>query len=611
MKRIAIPLLLLALAGAIITAALPLLMSSANVRTRIISQLEDLTGHKVSFHGDPTVSFSPYLGIELSDLVVTSAADEPDGMPLLMVEQVRGKLGLIAALAGKVSVVEYRFIRPKLTLTVSAAGAANWAFARGELHDAFAQAGTDGDSTGSSTTGPFVLGDIEFQDGIIDYANAESGNSKSFTNVTGVLHWHNTDAPMDLSASAVWGGENFTVFMDVDQPLTLFAGGQSAVSALVRSAPFELEYNGEANMLSDLYLAGAVSGQVPSVQRLAEILDWDFGYFTKIRELRLEGDINATSETVAMTDVEVNLGDQSASGVLSLTRDENDDPHLNGTLAFGQVDATTYLASITDAAEVAQNQGSRKFDVDLRVSANSLKIGPIVLENLAAAISQTMYGWAFDVGDATTFGGSLIAKVGQHQADQGKVHSVEASLRNADAAALSAFLSDGKIGPSGQMDVDINMKSSGLEATQLLPNANGELYFNIRDGQIVGLDLNSLLTQENEGSSVLHPLSIGGSTPFEQFETKFFINRGIASISKSVLKSENSSIQFHGNADLFRGGIALRAQSLTDEGPTGQRLFIGGSLNNPLVSLEAASPATPRPAPASTPTQDDNNGVSN
>ncbi|MFK7902008.1 MAG: AsmA family protein, partial [Nitratireductor sp.] len=82
--------------------SLPFVVSSETVRNGIITTIQDLTGRTVSFSGDPAVTTNPFLGIEITNLIVEDEKSGDSTIPLFNVERMQAKLDLLPALIGNV-----------------------------------------------------------------------------------------------------------------------------------------------------------------------------------------------------------------------------------------------------------------------------------------------------------------------------------------------------------------------------------------------------------------------------------------------------------------------------------------------------------------------------
>ncbi|MCB1455524.1 MAG: AsmA family protein, partial [Nitratireductor sp.] len=81
-------------------AALPLMVSTERVRTGIIHKAIQLTGRQVSIAGKPRISFSPFLGIEVGNIIVEGSGT--DKQPFAEIEKLRARIEVLPLLAGSI-----------------------------------------------------------------------------------------------------------------------------------------------------------------------------------------------------------------------------------------------------------------------------------------------------------------------------------------------------------------------------------------------------------------------------------------------------------------------------------------------------------------------------
>ena len=74
---------------------------------------------------------------------------------------------------------------------------------------------------------------------------------------------------------------------------------------------------------------------------------------------------------------------------------------------------TVFLQTTTGDQNIVDPNIIGDFHVDMRLSANSISAENITLNNVAAAIVMKDDNWIFDIGDAQTLGGNIIAKLGE------------------------------------------------------------------------------------------------------------------------------------------------------------------------------------------------------
>ena len=584
MKRFMMMLAVLMLILAGIVASLPLFVSSSTVRTYILEHLEGLTGREVTFRGDPGVSFNPFLGIEIRDLIISDPMANEGDPPLLDASKVQAQLEIIPALFGQIKISQYLLVRPRLNLKVYTDGNSNWHFKKGKLHVAFKETKENLQEENSNTTITAELGTFLIDDGTVSYEDTITGQTENITSINGTILWPTTNQQAIFNSTAIWRGEIVASQFELSKPLKLMAGGESEASISFESAPAAIEFTGSANMLSNLFVKGDLELNTPSLRRFSEFFVTDFTDFYLPGTIDLSGKIEATGDAMRLTDAQMSIAGHNANGVISLGWDEIDNASIDGTLAFDTIDLSTFIEENSETIEQLTSPGETKgIKVDLRVSANSIDVGFLELSQVAAAVNVAGDNWTFDVGDSQTLGGNLIARIGERQEEDGPLVLMEVTAMDVDAASVSELFPERLIGMTGKGNFNASLRSKNFAGLLGVSGLNGSLTAGLENGSITGIDIPLLLSGNND-----NPIGadLGDKTEFENARFNFFLNNGIASISQSSIDNQQSKIQMIGRVDLRQGNLALRAQEVTDGAPEPERLFIGGTLKAPLVSLK-------------------------
>ncbi len=588
MKRIAIIagfLVCLVILGIL---SLPFILSSDVVRGRILAHLNDLTGNAVNFRGAPSVSFSPFLGIEVSDLTVVDPHSENEQGMLLRVESVKAKLDLLPALIGNVEISEYQLIRPELNLIAREDGKASWDFKSGSLQQAISNAQQTSEETSETDDVKARLGSFDIVDGSIKYRDTSNNISREVAGIAGRVLWTNTSDSMEVDVDAIWRNEKISVAAMIEEPIKIFGGGESALSTNFVSGPLTFDYSGKANMFSNLFVEGNFEGSTPSINRLAEFLRTDLGSLRIIGSWSAKGKLNATLETTLLSDATLQINDNTATGVVRLAQTESGGQKLDGTLAFDEIELAETLTSSDSVADPIENAAPENFDIDLRISANAINTGRFALENVAAVINSNKNGWKIDIGNADAFGGSLVAQIASEVTDAGKQLALKFTTKASDAEALESIIGKQQWSIEGALDLKGDLRTQ-LRAKSLAElRFNGELVAASKEGSIDGIDLVEVFEGIQKGSSgVVRSAAKDGNTDYDAMDFKVFLSNSIASISKASIIADGTQIQLLGDADLTKGTLAIRAQRLDEEGPIPGRIIIGGTLNDPLVTVRS------------------------
>ena len=571
---------------------LPLFLSSDLVRGRILDHLTSLTGASVSFRGTPSVSFSPFLGIEIADLTVIDPHSDDPATPLLRVESIKAKLDLLPAIIGNIEISKYQLIRPELKLIQRTDGKSSWNFTSGTLKAALDASREDSESNSSTRSATPKLGEFDIIGGTIRFTSEGAESGHEIASINGQLNWSDTDDQMVIFADAIWRNEMVKVQTFIEEPIKIFAGGESEITSNLISDPLSFDFTGKANMFSNLFVEGDIDAQTPSINRLAEFLRIDLGTLRTLGAWSANGRLNATLETTLLSDATLTINNRTATGVVRIANRETGGQKLDGTLAFDEISLVEYISQGEPGTATITEATPGDLDIDLRISANEIDAGRFTLGNVAAAITSNEKGWQFDIGNSEAFGGTLVAQIGTENLETGTQLSLKFNTKNSDASELESIIGTQEWTIDGTVDLKGDLRTQLSSETLSNLRFSGELEAGSKEGTINGIDLIKAFKSIQDGrSGVIRGDALSGDTEYETLELKVFLGNNIASISKASILSEKTQIQLLGDADLSKGTLAIRAQRLSEGSPIPGRLMIGGTLNDPLVTIGS----TPEP----------------
>ena len=600
MKRILVALVLALVIATALVAALPFLISSDLVKERLLSGARELTGREVTFRGNPSVSFNPFLGVEILDVAIADA-DDPS-KSLVSMEKMQAQLEVLPALIGQAEITNFRFFRPHFTLTVNTSGISNWVFDKGQfrrhLDQLSAQAGQTDDTAPPPALPPLALGRFEIIDGNVTYSDEISGIDHAITNLNGTVNWPTAQSRFQSDLKGVWRGEQVALNLNAANMMHLLSGKKTDLDFKLQSAPVEASFNGQANIIADLHLAGALSINSPSFNRFAEFLDYSLLDGLFFGEFSASGMVDATPKGASLTGASVSIGGNQSSGLLQWSLGEDEVPKVNGTLAFDSVSLNNFLQAVTQQRSIAASgqtdlPENTPLELDLRLSANTVQMGEITATEFAATLSSAKGVWFLDVGNASLFSGSLIAKLETDFNDLSPKFKLNASASGLDLATLFNALGADTTALSGSMKLKLEAITSGETHYELAKNTNGKVELNVSPATITNLDFARVYEALNQKEFRLTPDDVSGTTTLEELAIEFSIFDGIAWTTDNHLQSNGHKLTLIGNADLYLGGLALRgdleplaAQDQTAEEVKRSKrsLFIGGTLMAPLLT---------------------------
>ena len=568
--------------------AIPFLVSSQAVRNGITAKIEEVTGRKVTFQGDPTLSFSPFLGFEISDLELGSAQETEDDAPLLRVEKVKAEIDLLPILSGNIEITEYQFLRPRINFKVDENGKGNWEFKSGGLNKAIQKAVENRTNQTDKNLPDLTLGDLVITDGIVTYEDVTSGSKETITGMNGILAWSQTASALDISGNGIWRGEGITTNINIENPIQIFSGGESQVAVDINSQPINFTFEGAANMFANLFVKGELEAKSPSINRLAEVLNIDLGDFTSSDPWSAKGILEATSNNKNLSEASFSIGEDTATGVIRISSNKSEKSKLDGTLAFESIDLVNYFNSLGLTLDKKINPNiTNDLNIDLRVSSQSINIGAITLDKVAAAIIMDEQGWTFDIGDASAFGGKLIAKLGERIKKDKRQAFLELSTLDMDAQSISNLFTSKTIGIKGITSFSANVRTNKLADGLLNSGLNGTFSGSFTAGEIMGIDLNELIAQKEDSlSSKAFEYSDDATTSFQEMKIKLFLNNGIAALSQSNIKTGETIIQAIGDINLHEGKLDIQLQEIDENGPSPYRHILRGSVLTPSVTFQ-------------------------
>jgi AsmA protein len=588
MKRLITGTLIVLLLIAACLIAIPFLVSSQTVRNGITAKIEEVTGSKVTFQGNPSLSFTPFLGFEISDLELASSQSNGDAQPLLKVEKVKAQINLLPALSGNVDITEYQFLRPRFFFKTDKDGRSNWKFSNGKFRKAIKTALENRANQTTDKLPELKVGNLLITDGILVYEDELSQTEETITGMNGMLSWPQADNALDISGNGIWRGEGVTTNLNIENPIEIFSGGESSVTVELNSQPVSLSFAGVANMFANLFVKGDIEANSPSINRLAEVLKVDLGDFKSSDPWSVQGILEATANNTNLSQASFSIGEDTATGVILISSDEAGKSKIDGTLAFEQIDLVNYFNSLSfNPGDKINPTIVKDLNIDLRISSKSINIGTITLDKVAAAIIMDEQGWTFDIGDAFAFDGKLIAKFGERINEDKRQAYLELSATDMDAQNISNLFASKEFGISGRTSFAANVRTNKLAEGLLNSGINGTFSGEFKEGQINGLNLTDLITKTAADlASEPFAFSDSASTSYQQMNVKVFLNNGIASLSQTNVETQTAKMQAIGDINLYQQTLDIQLQAVDKDKPKPYRYLFKGSVFEPTVTFQ-------------------------
>ncbi len=331
----------------------------------------------------------------------------------------------------------------------------------------------------------------------------------------------------------------------------------------VSGAPLQLAFDGSASALPTLKIDGALGVDAPS---LRDAMRWTgssklpfggFGRFT----LRAQSDI--TGGVVALSNVSVEVDGNAAEGALTLST--GGQRLVQGTLAADALDLTPYLSGVRLLARNERNwdalpialDGFGDFNLDLRLSAASIKLSTAQLGRTAVAANLHHGKLDLTVGEAQAFGGTARGTLGLNVAENGVGVSSHMQLVDVDLDdCLGQLFGVHKL--AGHGNLTMNVDGSGASVMAVTRALNGTASLTAHSGALSGINVEQLLRRLQR-----RPLSgsgdfRSGSTPFDELAINLKIDQGTVSVNDMHIDGPSVKLAVGGQASVPARDLDLK-----------------------------------------------------
>ena len=560
LKRLAIAVAAVVAAAFVTLIALSFLIPAASVRDAVKSEIHAVTGLDPMLGNDVSLSLFPSGTVRFRNVLL---GDDRTGEPAVAADELTARLRYFPLLAGRIEIADVTLVRPVINVTFSAAGQSNWSGLIVSLAHALQP---DPDRTAS-------FSEIGIQDGTVVVHDAGKDATERLEDVNFQVAWPSISRSFGANGHFVWNDEPVEASLTLSDFLAALTGDRSGVKLRLSSAPLNLAFDGAATDQPTLKIDGTLDVEAAS---LRDALRWTgkskvpFGGFGRFA-LRAQSDIGGG--VASLSNVNVELDGNSAEGALTLATDGH--RLVQGTLAADALDLTPYVSGVRLLARNENNwnrlpialNGFSDFNLDLRLSAASIKIADAQLGR--TAVAATMHDGKLDltIGESQAFGGIAKGTLGIASADNGvavtsNMQFVDVDLEN----CLGQIFGMHKV--EGRGNLAVNLDGAGNSVLAVTHALNGTATLNAQSGVLAGIDVEQLLRRLER-----RPLSGNGDfrqgrTPFDQLGISLKVDQGLVSIDDMHIDGPSVQLAVAGQAsvptrDLDLKGVATLVSTTT------------------------------------------------
>jgi AsmA protein len=580
-----------AIAGGAIIAALfvtlmvfPFFIPAATVRDAVKTEIHAVTGLDPTLRGGVSVSLFPHPSVSFHDVLL---GDDGSTEPVATADELTARLSYFPLLAGRIEIADVTLSRPTINVSLLPDGRSNWS----GLAAALAHALEPNPNRSAS------FSEIGVHDGTVVVHDAQKRLIQQFDDVEFQVAWPSISRTFAANGQFTWRDQPVDASLTLSDFQAALTGQRSGVKLRLSSEPLNVTFDGAASNQPTLKIEGTLNLDSPS---LRQALNWTgnskvpFGGFERFA---LRAQSNIGNGIASLTKVNVELDGNRAEGSLTLATDGH--RGVQGTLASDSLDLTPYVsgARLMPANERRWDRvpivmdGMDDFNVDLRLSAASIKIGSAQLGRTAVAAVMNDGTLNVTVGESQSFGGVATGSFGLGNANGGIEVSSHLRFDNIDlAAGLGQLFGLHKLQGRGTLTVDLG--GSGASVWALTRTLNGTASLNAHDGALDGINVEQVLRQLER-----RPLSGGGSlhsgrTPFDQLVLNVKIEQGIVSIADLHLSGPAARVAMSGQASIPARDLDLEGRATLISTETANEFelpfTVGGSWDEPRILPDAS-----------------------
>ncbi len=471
------------------------LIPASVYKDKITEQVSAALGRDVQIAGDVKLYIFPSLAAKAETVTIANAEGFSD-QAFATMDSLKANVKLMPLFKKQVEIKSFTLVNPKISLEKNKDGNVNWVFGDEVPKPAQTtpkQAQTDKGAfarDGRYTDLKLSLGKFTLDNGIINYADEQSGAHYNLTDVNMRLSMPGLDQPVNANGNMVLNDIPMDIELMLDTPEAFLNGNDAPVKLNFKSDLINVSANGRFTPSSIVTFDLDFDADIPSTTKLDTFLQQKSPYGALTETARIKGNLAFDGINMVGKGTQISLksdimstdfsGDFSAGGIPSaageLIINIKDIKKLQDTLgmAIAQLQAFNTVALITNLDTdgkvtraknliidikgeniTAHYNGEAKFDNALSLDGNFNAASPSIsallpklgVQGLKAAnivgdlaVSGTVNGvvdaLTIDNLDFKTKGGDLDAgytgqvKLGEDMSFNGRFNASTSSLKN-------------------------------------------------------------------------------------------------------------------------------------------------------------------------------------
>jgi AsmA protein len=586
LKRLAIAVAASIAAVVVTLLALSIFVPAASVRAAVIKEIHAVTGLDPILRGDVSVSLFPSGTVSFHNVLL---GDDGAGEPAVVADELTAHLRYFPLLAGRVEIADVSLVRPTITVTFLPNGNSNWAGLIQSLAHALQP---DPGRTAS-------FSEIGIQDGTVVVRKHYDGR-EVIDRLTGVdfqVAWPSISRSFGASGRFVWHDQPIEASFTLGDFLSALNGEHSGIKLRLSGALVKAAFDGAISAQPTMRIDGTMSVESSSLRdamRWTNASELPFGGF---KRFALRAHSGIAGGVVSLTSVNVELDGNVAEGVITLSTDHRT---VQGTLAADGLDLTPYISGVHLLAANDRNwdqmpialDGLADFDLDLRLSAASIKIGSAQLGHTAIAANMRSGKLDVTIGESQAFGGVAKGSLGLASINGGAAVTSHLQFVDVDLeSCLGQVFGVRRL--EGRGNLALNIEGSGSSVLALTNTLSGTASLTANNGALAGINVEQLLRRLER-----RPLSGTGDyrtgrTPFDQFVLAVKIDQGEVSVEDMHLTGPAVRLVVGGQVSVPSRDLDLKGTATLISSETANEFdlpfVVEGQWDDPIMRPDAQS----------------------
>jgi AsmA protein len=564
---------------AITAIAAPWAFSNTALRNEIAAQIRRMTGLAAIWQGRAVFVVLPRPHISIEGV---SFAD-PSGALRIDARYFKGYVRLARLFAGRIEIASATLGQPDIQIDLDR---------RPMPEDSVIGRAADASpaTAEAASADAARLGAVTLVDGRARLISKQLSPDLSIDAINLTLDWRKLGGAAIVTGQAQLRGENAAIGAWIATPAGLLRGQQSALSLKIDAPSFSLAADGGLASMPKWQFNGHLHAIAPSGRTLLE----QAGYFVPLPSPFNDFDANCeatiAAASVILSGLHLQFDGNDFEGTLAFQAGDGT-PVLSGTLATNRLSLRPFLASLSPATGRDGQWNRAPFDLkeygsadlDFRISASHMLFSYFEIEDAAFSLMRNSRRVELTLAGAKAYQGTIKGRATFEVSDKGVGMQATGVISGANLAALS-FDAFGWPEFYGALTGMANLESAGVSISELMRNLEGTAQINVAQGQLGGIDLDSVLHRIDKGPLALLADIHRGRTAFERAAFGLRFAKGVAGIEQGELENSSLRLGFGGTVDFGERRLDLHAVAAPAIGEAKQgkeipkfRFDIGGS----------------------------------